>query len=73
MDKINELLKESHNNETTLQNNNNMLKGLLNDAKTENDKLIVVISKNSDEINDLKFKIGDAENKMNELKLVNKE
>jgi len=50
-----------------------MLKGLLNDAKTENDKLIVVISKNTDEINDLKFKNGDAENKMNELKLINKE
>lgn len=50
-----------------------MLKGLLNDAKTENDKLIVIISKNSDEINDLKFKNGDAENKMNELKSINKE
>lgn len=50
-----------------------MLKGLLNEAKTENDKLIVVISKNTDEINDLKFKNGDAENNMNELKLINKD
>ena len=42
-----------------------MFKGLLSDAKNENDKLIVTISKNTDEINDLKFKLSDAENKMN--------
>lgn len=73
VEKGNEALKESQNNEATLNNNNNMLKGLLNDAKTENDKLIVIISKNSDEINDLKFKNGDADNKINELKSINKE
>jgi len=72
-EKLKEVLNENQNTESSLTNNNNMFKGLLSDAKAENDKLVVTISKNSDEISDLKFKLSDADNKMNELKLVNSE
>lgn len=72
-EKLKEVLNENQNTEANLTNNNNMFKGLLSDAKAENDKLVVTISKNTDEISDLKFKLSDADNKMNELKLVNSE
>lgn len=73
IEKLKEVLNENQNTEASLTNNNNMFKGLLSDAKAENDKLVVTISKNTDEISDLKFKLSDADNKMNELKLVNSE
>jgi sugar-specific transcriptional regulator TrmB len=73
IEKLKEVLNENQNTEASLTNNNNMFKGLLTDAKAENDKLVVTISKNTDEISDLKFKLSDADNKMNELKLVNSE
>jgi len=66
-------LKVAQNSETSHVNNINLFKQLLSEAKAENDKLIISMSKNNDEINNLKSKLNDSEFKINQLQLNNHE
>lgn len=61
---INELNKS----EMALNKSLDMFKGYLNDAKIENDKNILIISKNQDVINNVNQKLKESENQVQEIK-----